>query len=237
MQELKENYALWTTFTADREEARRHAADPEHTKDLRQQIRDKQAEVQQAQAALQMLKAQLTLSSAEGIGYRKAAFDLEWAQRKSQLKAKVEGLMAEQIESGVSVPKLMKELQCKSPNWLYSVKENLDLYRGAAKEEMAGAHWEWSDATSVHRYGLAKAPENNEWAFVLLIGAIESEFEGEKCVFDFGTGHFISGSKALWESVPATVKAQRAKVLSEILDGVYAKKIRRDTNPYFDTQK
>ena len=67
---------------------------------------------------------------------------------------------------------------------------------------MAGAHWEWTDATSVHRYGLAKAPENNEWAFVLLIGAIESEFEGEKCVFDFGTGNFISGSKALYDSVP-----------------------------------
>ena len=32
---------------------------------------------------------------------------------KSQLKAKVEALMAEQIEAGVSVPKLMKELQCK----------------------------------------------------------------------------------------------------------------------------
>jgi len=141
------------------------------------------------------------------------------------------------MEAGVSVPKLMKELQCKSPNWLYSVKENLDLYRGAAKEEMAGAHWEWSDATSVHRYGLAKAPENNEWAFVLLIGAIESEFEGEKCVFDFVTGNFISGSKALYDSVPQSVKLQRSMMLAEILDGTYTKKVRRDTNNYFDAQK
>ena len=72
---------------------------------------------------------------------------------------------------------------------------------------------------------------------MLLIGAIESEFEGEKCVFDFGTGHYISGSKALYDSVPSSVKVQRAKMLSEILDGTYTKKVRRDTNNYFDTQK
>ena len=237
MEELREKYAEWANFTPNREQERARVMNPEHTKELRQQIRDKQAEVQQAQAELQMLKAQLTLSGAAGATYRKAAFDLEWAQKKTELKAEVEALIAQQFEANVSVPKLMKELQCKSPNWLYSIKENMSLYRGAAKEETEDVLWEWSDATSVHRYGIAKSPETNEWAFVLMIGAIDSEFDGERCVFDFKTGFYVSGSKALFESVSEGVKKQRAKILAQIVDGTYTKTLRRDTNPYFDTTK
>jgi hypothetical protein len=236
VEQLKEKYAEWGSFTSTREAERARVMNPESTKGLKQEIKDQQALVLQEQAKLQMLKAQLTLSGAAGETYRKAAFDLEWSQKKTDLKTEVETLIAEQIEAGVSIPKLMKELQCKSPNWLYSIRENLNLYRGAAKEETLDAHWEWSDATSVHRYGIAKAPENNEWAFVLMIGAIDSEFDGERCVFDFKTGNYISGSKALFDSVGDTVRKQRAKILAQIIDGTYTKSLRRDTNPYFETK-
>lgn len=237
MEQLKEKYAEWSNFTTTRETERAKVMNPEHTRDLRQQIKDQQALVLQEQAKLQMLKAQLTLSGVGGSTYRKAAFDLEWGQRKTELKAEVEALIAQQLESGVSIPKLMKDLQCKSPNWLYSIKENLSLYRGGTKEETENVLWEWSDATSVHRYGIAKAPETNEWAFVLLIGAADSEHDGERCVFDFKTGFYVSGSKALFESVSDGVKKQRAKLLAQIIDGTYTKTIRRDTNPYFETTK
>jgi hypothetical protein len=236
VEELKEKYGDWVAFTRTREAERAKVMNPESTQALRQKIKDQQGVVLKAQAELQMLKAQLTLSGADGAPYRKAAFDLEWSERKAVLKDEVETLIAEQIEAGVSIPKLMKELQCKSPNWLYSIKENLALYRGATKEDTLDALWEWSDATSVHRYGLAKAPETNEWAFVLLIGAIDSEFDGERCVFDFKTGFFVSGSRALFDSVTDGVKKQRATLLASILDSTYTKKIRRDTNPYFHTK-
>jgi hypothetical protein len=237
VEELKEKYGDWVAFTRTREAERAKVMNPESTQTLRQKIKDQQGVVLKAQAELQMLKAQLTLSGADGAPYRKAAFDLEWAEHKSNLKDEVENLIAEQIEAGVSIPKLMKELGCKSPNWLYSIRENMSLYRGAAKEDTLDAHWEWSDATSVHRYGLAKAPETNEWAFVLMIGAIDSEFDGERCVFDFKTGYYVSGSKALFESVGETVRKQRSKILAEIIDGTYTKSLRRDTNPYFETTK
>lgn len=233
MQELKEKFAAWNTFTATREAERLAVMNPEATVNLRQQIVEAQAAVQEAQSRVQMLKSQLTLSGANGESYRKAAFDLDWSQRKVQLKAQVENLIAEQLQAGVSIPKLMRELGSRNPAWFYAVKENLSMYRGAAKEDMVGTHWEWSDATNVHRYGLGKSPETNEWAFVLMHGAVDSEFEHEKCMFEFESGHFITGNHALYDSVTEGVRQQRSHVLAEILDGTYTKKLRRDTNPYF----
>lgn len=236
MEELKATYAKWNNFTNTREAERAKVMNPEHTVELRNQIKDKKAEVLRAQAELQMLQAQLTLSGADGTPYRKAAFDLEWGQRKANLKYDLETLIAEQLEAGVSVPKLMKALQCKSPNLIYNVKENLELYRGAAREEVAETKWHWSDAVSVHRYGLGYAPDDSTWGFAILHGAIDTEYENKWTTFDYGTQNFIAGDKALFDSVPASVKKTRTELLAQILDGTYTKKIRRDENPYFVTQ-
>lgn len=236
MEELKEVYEQWTSFTQTREAERTKAMNPEHTAELRQQIRDKKAEVLKAQSELQLLTAQLTLSTTAGTTYRKAAFDLEWGQRKVELKKQLETLIAEQLQAGVSAPKLMKALQCNSPSLIYNVKDNLEQYRGAAREEVAETNWEWSDAVSVHRYGLGRPEDGTDWAFAILHGTKDTEFEDKWATFDYKTQAFIAGDHALWASVPRSVLKTRTELLSTILDGSYTKKIRRDSNPYFEVQ-
>lgn len=236
MEELKAVYEKWVNFIPTREAERAKVMNPEHTTELREQIRDKKAEVARAQAELQMLQAQLILSGTEGTPYRKTAFDLEWGARKAKLKNDLETLIAEQLNKGVSAPKIMKTLQCKSPALVYNVKDNLDLYRGASKEEVATTKWHWSDAVSVHRYGLGYPDDANEWAYAILHGTPDTEFEGKWTTFDYKTQAFIAGDHGLWASVPQSVKKTRTELLATILDGSYTKKIRRDVNPYFDVK-
>lgn len=236
MEELKERFAEWTSFVNTREAERVKLAHPSENDDLKAQIADKKAEALRVKAELQMLQAQLVIAQGGTPTYSRAAFDFEWGRKKTLLKAEVERLMAQQIEAGVSIPKLMKELQCKNPAWLYSVRENLHAYRGVFKEDMAQTDWNWSDVTSVHRYALGHEPEGSGWGFVLMHGAVDSEFEHEQCMFDFKTGAFIAGNRQLFDSVTTGVKHQRSQMLAQILEGTYLKKVRRDTNPYFTAE-
>lgn len=233
MDDLKERYAEWSNFTDIRETAREKVMSPPGAKELREQINTKQGEVLKAQAELQMLKAQLVLTGQGEIPYRRADFDHAWGRKKTALKLEVETLMAEEIQSGTSIPKIMRELQCKNPNWLYEVKSNIGMYRGAAKEDMAQTKWEWSDVTAVHRYALGCATDSSEWAYVLLKGAEDTALEGEQCMFDYQTGYYISGNRAVFEDVTDGTKAQRSQMLAQVLDGSYDKKVRRDINTYF----
>lgn len=234
MEALKQKYQEWEQFIDTREAEREKLANPTETKELTEQLNEKKRELAQVQAELQMLKAQIMLAQAEGAGtYNKAVFDYEWSRKKAALKAEVEALIAEQLEAGASVPRIMKDLSCKSPNWLYAIKANMELYRGATKEEMVGTIWEHSDATSVHRYALGTNPLVDGYSYVMLKGAIDSEYEGEQCVFEYATGNFISGSRDLFDSITHSVKNQRSQLLADILTGAYTKKVIRDTNPYF----
>lgn len=234
MEELKECYDQWSNFVATRESERARLIEAGGGDDLKQRIRDKKAEVLRVKAELQMLEAQFVLAGGGQKGYNKSAFDAEWQAKKGELKHKVESLMAEQMEKGVTIPKIMKTIGCKSPSWLYSVRESLHLYRDIAQEDTVGTRWEWSDATAVHRYALGTEVGSSDWAFVLMKGVTDSEFEGEQCVFAFDTGYFISGNRMLFDSVPPQVKAGRATMLAQILGGTYTKSLRRDNNTYFD---
>ena len=234
MEALKEKFNQWTEFVANREAERTRLANPQGAAELKAQIADKRAEALRVNAELKMLQAQLVLSNGGEPAYNKTAFDHEWGQKKIALKAEVETLMAEQIEAGVSIPKLMKTLGSRNPAWLYQVRENLNAHRGAAKEDMAQTDWNWSDVTSVHRYALGHELEGSDWGFVLMHGAVDSEFENEQCMFDYKTGVFITGNRQLFDSVTTGVKQQRSRMLAQILEGTYLKKVRRDTNPYFE---
>ena len=234
MEELKERYHEWSTFTETRELAREKLMNPDGAKELREQIAEKKAEVLRAQAELQILQAHLVLSRAGEIPYRKAEFDHEWSRKKTLLKAKMEKLAAQEIEKGTSIPKIMKALNTKSPNWLYAVRDNIHVHRGAAKEDLTQTDWQWTNVTSVHRYAVGHDLKTNEWAFVMLKGVWGTPMEGEHCTFDFKSGNFISGSRAVFDSVTASVKKQRSQMLADILDGVYTKNTKRDNNPYFD---
>lgn len=236
MEKLKLKFAEWDSFVDDREKARKSLMNPPGVYERREEIRLKQAELFKVQAELQKLKAELVLSGANGVPYNKAAFDHQWVHHKRTLKAEVEALMAEEIEKGTSIPRILKALDSSNPAWLYRVKDNLNAYRGAAKEEMAQTTWYWTDVTGVHRYGLGHGETGSDWGFVLMHGAVDSEFEHEKCMFEFNNGTFIGGNRQLFDSVATSVKRQRADMLAQILDGVYVKKVRRDVNPYFDSE-
>lgn len=236
MEALNEKYQEWVNFTETRERERERLSNPPGASELKDKIAEQQSVVLKAQAQLQMLKAQLVLLSNGDTPYRKADFDHTWGRKKTSLKAEVEQLMAEEIERGTSIPKIMKELNCRNPVWLYQVRDNLNAYRGASKEEMAQTDWHWSDVTSVHRYALGHDLEGSDWGFVLMHGAVDSEFEHEQCMFDFKTGNFITGNRQLFDSVTTGVKQQRSRMLAEILEGTYLKKVRRDTNPYFASE-
>ena len=234
MESLKSKYAEWVSFIDTREAERERLSNPVGSTDLKAQLREKKGALHKLKAEIQLLEAQIMLAQPSGGGYNKAAFDYEWSRKKTSLKAEVEALIAEQLEAGVSVPRLMKDLDCKSPNWLYTIKANIDLFRGATQEEMVGTIWEHTDATSVHRYALGTNPLVNGYSYVMLKGALDSEYEGEQCIFEFDSGNFISGSRDLFDSVTGSVKTQRSQMLADILKGVYTKRVIRDTNPYFE---
>lgn len=234
MQELKELYDQWTGFVEVREAARLKAMNPEGAQDLRNRITEAKSELLKAKARLAKLQAELVLLD-DGQAYVKSHFDHEWSVKKAELKGRVEALIAEQIQAGVSIPKIMKGLNSKNPSWFYAVRDNMDMFRSVAKEDVAQSNWEWSDATSVHRYALAVGPDSADYSFVLLKGAKDTEFEGEQCIFDFETGYFISGNRAVYESVTESVRKQRSQMLQSILMGTYTKSVKRENNPYFDT--
>lgn len=231
MEELKDKFAEWNNFVETRELAREKAQNPDGAQDLREKIDEAKAAVLRAKAELQQLQARLVLLNNGEVRYSKAAFDHKWARKKQEVKRELEKLIAEQIEAGVSIPVLMKALNSRNAQMFYSVKENLNLYREAAKDEVKDMEWQWSDVTSVHRYALAA--EGSKWSLVLMKGALDTEHEHKECVFAFDTGYFISGNRALFDSVTPSVKKQRATLLADILSGVYSKKVIRDHNPYF----
>lgn len=233
MEELKETFAEWTNFVETRELAREKAQNPDGAQELREQIDEAKAAVLKAKANLQMLQAQLVLNNDGAQRYSKATFDHQWSRKKKELQREIHRLIAEQIEAGTGIPSMMKALNTRNSVLFYSVKENLNLYREAAKEEAADIDWQWSDATSVHRYALATEPGKSKFAFVLLKGSLDTDFEGQQCMYAFDTGYFISGNRALYDSVTPSVKKQRAQLLADILTGVYSKSIKRDENPYF----
>jgi hypothetical protein len=236
LEELKQVYREWSAFTETRELERSRLMNPEGAKELRELIDKKKSEVLQAQAELQILQARLVLSRAGEVPYRKADFDHEWSRKKAVIKAERDRLAAEQIEQGVSIPKIMKELNTNSPNWLYAVRDNINAHRGAAKEDLTQTDWKWTNVTSVHRYAVGHDLKTNEWAFVMLKGVIDTPMEGDYCTFDFKTGNFISGSREVFDSVTPSVKKQRSQMLADLLDGTYTKSVKRDNNPYFQFQ-
>lgn len=235
MDELKETYQEWLNFVEIRELAREKAQNPDGAQELREQIDEAKAKVLRAKAELQQLQAKLVLMNNGEIRYSKASFDHKWTRHKAALKRDLEKLIAQQIEAGVSIPVLMKALGSKNASMFYTVKENLNLYRDAAKDEVREVDWQWSDATSVHRFALGTEPGSSKWAAVLMKGARDTEFEGTECVYAFDTGYFITGNRALYDATTPSVKKSRSHLLADIISGTYDKKVIRDHNPYFAT--
>lgn len=223
----------WEEFTVTREHARQAAQDANGAAALRQKLQEKTNALQQLKIEIAMLKAQIIIASG-GKPYNKALFDIEWANKKMDLRDDLERAIMREMDTK-SIPQIMTEYGFNNTTMLYRVKKRKDYERQAAESALDDVQWEWSDFTGTHRYALGNQNEEG-WALVKLFGAINTDLEGESCVFDFETGEFISGSREVFNSDSVGNKVKRKNTLAMVLDGSYTGIIKESPNPYHEKE-
>ena len=227
MEELVKVHKQWKSFTADREAARN--ARTNGTSPTAQEYRKKRLELVKLKAEVALLKAQ---HDVEQQGYSKPIFDAEWAERKVELRDKLGELIAAELHKGKKPAQLANELGSKNLNLFYEVKAQVDHFRNEQEDLADGADWQWSRFSGAQRYALAKV--HGEWALVLMHGTIDTELEGEKCVFDYNTGAYISGSVEVFNSDTEENRKKRSVTLASVLDKTYVGRVKEIPNPYFE---
>ena len=232
MQTTEELFNAWEAFTITRETARQDAQKTDSTDPLKQQLAEKTSQLQQVKAEIAMLKAQIMVKGTTG--YNKAMFDLEWATRKATLREALEQALMREMDTK-SIPQIMNEFAFQNTTMLYRVKKRKEYERQVAEKALDDVQWEWSDFTGTHRYALAHT-DNEGWALVKLYGAINTDLEGESCVFDFETGEFISGSLEVFNSDSTANKVKRKNTLADVLAGDYTGPYKESTNPYHEKE-
>lgn len=227
MEELVKVHKQWKNFTADREAARNALTNG--TSPTAQEYRKKRLELVKLKAEVALLKAQ---HDVEQQGYSKPIFDAEWQERKVELRIKLEGLIADELNKGKKPAQLANELGSKNLNLFYEVKGKVDHYRNEQNDLAEEAEWQWSRFSGAQRYALAKV--HGAWALVLMHGTVDTELEGEKCVFDYTTGAYISGSVEVYNSDTEENRKKRSVTLASVLDKTYAGRVKEIPNPYFE---
>lgn len=227
MEELIKVHKQWKSFTADREAAREALTNGNSP--TAQEYHKKKLELTKLKAEVALLKAQ---HDVEQQGYSKAIFDAQWAEKKQELKVKLESLIAEELHKGKKPAVLAAEVGSRNLNMFYDVKAKVDNYRNEKAEVADEADWQWSRFSGAQRYALAKV--HGEWALVLMHGTIDTDLEGQKCIFDFKTGAYISGSVEVYNSDTETNRSRRSTLLASVLDKTYTGQVKEIENPYFE---
>lgn len=235
MQRLKEAYESWNNFIQEREDARaKEMGTPDHEKKRR--LADMQVELAQLKAKIALLKAEMGMQKST---YVKGAFDARWTVEKAARKEELEAAIDEQMNvHGKTGYQLAQALGTKNLGLFYGVKQATDAYRSHQEKEVSNLEWQWSRFTGTQRYALAENGDPNnfrpDFHYVLMKGTLDTELEGQECVFDFNTGAYVSGNKEVFESDSATNRATRATTLAQVLEGTYAGKVKETPNPYFE---
>lgn len=230
MERLENAWASWQSFITDREEARGQAMGKVDLEKKRR-LADLKVELAQIRAKIASLQAEIGM---EKVSYVKGAFEALWQVEKAKRKEELEEAISEQInQHGKTGYQLAQHLGTKNINLFYDVKHKSDVYRGEQAKEISNLDWQWSRFTGTQRYGLASV-SHGEWDYVLMKGVVDSELEGKEAVWDFGTGDYVSGDKAVFESDTASNRRKRADTLAQVLDGTYDGKIKEAKNIYFE---
>lgn len=231
MKRLQDAYDKWNVFVQDREDARATAmGTPDHEKKRR--LADLQVELAQLKARIAMLKAEIGM---ERTNYVKGAFDARWAVEKAARREELESAIAEEMNvNGKTGYQLAQALGTKNLGLFYGVKHSEDAYRGHQEQEISDLTWEWSRFTGTQRYALAQSEHLSPWKYVLMKGTVGTELEGAEVVWDFETGAYVSGSKAVFESDTPANRRKRADTLASVVEGTYAGKVKEAVNPYFE---
>lgn len=231
MERLEKAWAAWQNFIPEREEARAAAigkVDPQK----KRRLADLKVELAQIRAKIASLQAEIGM---EKVSYVKGAFDANWQLEKAARKEELEAAIAEEMNiNGKTGYQLANHLGTKNINLFYEVKRQGDVYRGEQSKEVSKLEWQWSRFTGTQRYALAQSENLSPWAYVLMKGVIDSELEYKECVWDYETGEYVSGDKAVFESDTPSNRRKRADTLAEVLEGTYAGKVKESPNPYFE---
>lgn len=220
----------WSGFTAEREAERHRLQNPPGVSDLKAQMVELNRQMAELKSQQHVLKAKITMAS-QVEPYNKATFDVEWAEKKKNLKELLEQHLMAEISGGKSIPTIMNEYELRNPVWLYQIKERLTQHQKTAASKVANAIWYWSHYTGTHRYALAKG-DTGKWAFVKMFGSFDTELEGEEAIWDYNTGEFLVGSPDVFNSDTPSGRTKRSRTLASVLEGSYTGAYRESPNPY-----
>lgn len=221
----------WSNFTNTREAERYRLQNPTILVEKRAELAELNQELARLRSKQHLLKAQLAIASQEE-PYSKALFDVQWAEKKKTLKETVEAALMAEISGGKSIPTIMSEYNLQNPVWLYKIREKLSIHQQAEATKLEKVTWEWSDFTGCHRYALAKG-ESGEWEYAKMMGALDTDLEGESCVWEIATGELLTGSQDVFNSDSASGRKKRQVTLASVLDETYSGPIKQSPNPYY----
>ena len=231
MTNIVDMLAEWSNFTAEREAERHRLMNPPGIADKKAELAAVNQEIARLRAQQHLLKAQITMAS-HGETYNRALFDMQWAEKKQALKDELEKAFLVELSGGKSIPKIMNEYNFRNPVWLYQIKDKLSLHQHTEAAKLSSVTWEWSDFSGTHRYALAKG-EDGKWAYVKMLGALDTDLEGQECVWEIATGELLSGSQDVFNSDSQSGRTKRQALLASVLDETYTGAIRQSPNPYF----
>lgn len=231
MTNIVDMLAEWSNFTAEREAERHRLMNPPGIADKKAELAAVNQEIARLRAQQHLLKAQIAMAS-HGETYNRAVFDAQWAEKKQALKDELEKAFLVELSGGKSIPKIMKEYNFTNPVWLYQIREQLTRHQHTEAAKLKDVTWEWSDFSGTHRYALAKG-EDGKWAYCKMLGALDTDLEGESCVWEIATGELLSGSQEVFNSDSQSGRTKRQALLASILDETYTGAIRQSPNPYF----
>jgi hypothetical protein len=221
----------WSGFTAEREAERHRLMNPPGVSDLKGELIELNRQMAELKSQQHLLKAKITMAS-QADPYNKATFDVEWAEKKKNLKETLEQHLMAELSSGKSVPTIMNEYELRNPVWLYQVKERLHNHQKTAAAKIVNAIWYWSHFTGTHKYALAKG-DTGKWAFVKMQGALDTDLEDKEAIWDFNTGEFLDGSLEVFNSDTPSGRKKRQHTLASVLEGSYDGPYRESPNPYY----
>lgn len=221
----------WSGFTAEREAERHRLQNPPGVSDLKAQLVELNQKIADLRSQHHLLKAKITMAS-QVEPYNKATFDVQWAEKKKNLKELLEQHLMAEISGGKSIPTIMNEYELRNPVWLYQIKDRLMHHQKTEGAKVAKALWYWSHFTGTHRYALAKG-DTGKWQYAKMQGALDTELEGEEAVWDFNTGEFLAGSPDVYNSDTPSGRSKRQHLLATVLDGKYDGPYKESPNPYY----
>lgn len=221
----------WGTFTADREAERYRLQNPPGVGEMKTELAEVRNEMAKLRAREHLLKAKIAMAGQDE-PYNRSVFDVEWSARKKILKEAVESAIMELMSGGMSVPTIMNEYSLRNPVWLYQIKDKLTQHQQTEAVKLQKVLWRWSDFTGTHRYALAK-DEMGKWAYVQMKGTLDTELDGDECVWEIATGEFLTGSQDVFNSDSPSGRQKRYTTLAAVLDGTYTGAYRESPNPYY----